>query len=172
METELKQRSRDREGAVSSLVAPRLAQQNTVGPRPIVLVLEDSEDDFYLLQRAFNKVDGYTEMVHLCEGAQTLEYLAKAKQDPKRAPALLLLDLKMPGTSGFDVLKWIRNDPVFKTLPVNVLSSSAELTDVQKAFELGANAYTVKPMSLDAYDNLVTTLLKFWFELGRLPRRQ
>ena len=141
-----------------------------VRPRPVVLVIEDSDDDFYLLQRAFNKVDGCTEIVHIREGAEAIQHLDNARQK-QNSPALLLLDLKLPGVSGFDVLKWVRNDPTFKLLPVNILSSSGEPADVRKAFELGANAFTVKPMGLGEYDDLVRTLLKFWFELGQLPRQ-
>ena len=168
MEPQRKKQSRNREAAV--FPNPRDAQQSRPGGRPIVLVIEDSEDDFYLLHRAFKKLEDLTEMRHLRDGTEAIHYLAEAKQNSQDAPALLLLDLKMPGTSGFEVLKWVRDDPVFKLLPVNVLSSSAESADVQKAFELGANAYTVKPMSLQEYDDLVATLLKFWLDLGKLPR--
>lgn len=148
----------------------RSGEQNATAPAPIVLVLEDSEDDFYLLHRAFKKVNACAEMLHLRDGASVLDYLTQAKHKRQAFPALLLLDLKLPGMSGFDVLTWIRKDAIFKLLPVNVLSSSAELADVQKAFELGANAFTVKPMGLDHYEELVVTLLKFWFDFGQRPR--
>lgn len=137
--------------------------------RPIVLVVEDSEDDFFLLHRAFKKLDAPLEVLRLEEGTDVVRYLTDAKGNPNLLPALTFLDLKLPGMSGFDVLKWIRNDPEFKLLVVNVLSSSAEQTDIHRAFDLGANAYTVKPMSLEEYDKLLSTVLKFWLEISKLP---
>ena len=171
MDTEALRQIREGERAVAPSVNSRPEARTRVGTRPVVLVLEDSEDDFYLLNRAFKKLDPFAEMLHLREGAQAIEHLSKAKQNPEGSPALLLLDLKMPGISGFEVLKWVRDDTVFKLLPVNILSSSSEPADIQKAFALGANAFTVKPMGLKGYDEVVATLFKFWFDLGHLPRR-
>lgn len=152
------------------LARPRALAPNPARPSPIVLVLEDSEDDFYLLERAFKKLDAKADILHVCEGSETIRYLTEAKGAIENLPALLLLDLKLPGISGLEVLKWVRNDSVFKVLPVNILSSSAEPCDIQKAFELGANAFTVKPVGLEAFEQLVATLCKFWLELSQLPR--
>jgi two-component system response regulator len=150
-------------------VGLRQNAQNFSRPRPLVLVIEDSEDDYLLLQRAFSKFNGYAEMTRFQDGGEAIDYLTTAKTDPALLPALLLLDLKLPGLSGFDILKWIRDDSVFKLLVVNVLTSSAEPMDIERAFQLGANAYTVKPMGLNKFEELMSALLKFWLELSQLP---
>ena len=155
---------------VEGSAKPDASPASSVSTRPIILVVEDSDDDFFLLQRAFKKLDTQAEVIRFSAGAEIMNYLTAASRNCV-APALLLLDLKLPGMSGFDLLKWLRSDPVFKLLRVNVLSSSAEMTDIQRAFELGANAYTVKPMGLERYEQLVASLLKFWLDLCELPDR-
>jgi CheY-like chemotaxis protein len=137
----------------------------------IVLIAEDSEDDYFLLQRAFTKINADAELTQCQDGLETLKYLETAKENPGLIPSLLLLDLKLPGMSGFEVLKWVRKDPVLKTLVANVLSSSGEPSDIRKAYELGANAYTVKPMGLNKYEEMMSGLFRFWLELSELPSR-
>ena len=153
-----------------SMPKPRVMPLNMARSRPIVLVLEDSEDDFYLLERAFRKLDACADLVHIADGAEIIRYLTEAKQTTQSLPSVLFLDLKVPGVSGLEVLKWLRSDPVLKLLPVNILSSSSEPSDIQTAFELGANAFTVKPMNLEEYDDAVATLCKFWLQLSQCPR--
>jgi len=143
--------------------------QSTTRTRPVILAVEDSEDDFFLLHRAFNKLSASAELAHVENGLEALEYLARAKENPALLPALLLLDLKLPGMSGLEILRTLRNDPVFRPVVINILTSSAEPSDIQQAFALGANAYTVKPMGLVQYDEVISSIFKFWFELCQLP---
>ena len=84
-------------------------------------------------------------------------------------PALMLLDLKLPGMSGFEVLLWLRQQPGLKRLPVVVLTSSKENTDINRAYELGANSYLVKPASFDALVNIIERLNHYWLVLNERP---
>ena len=137
--------------------------------RPVILAVEDNEDDFFLLQRAFNKLGVQAELAHLQDGSEALKFLIQAKNNPALLPTLLLLDLKLPGMSGLELLKNVRKDPALRPVVVNILSSSAEPSDIQQAFALGANAYTVKPMGLAQYEELINGLFKFWLQLCQLP---
>ena len=80
-----------------------------------------------------------------------------------------LLDLKMPKLNGFDVLRWLREQPELRRLIVTVLSSSDESADVNLAYDLGANSYVVKPGSLTGYTNIVEKLRDYWLEVNRPP---
>jgi len=80
-----------------------------------------------------------------------------------------LLDLKMPGTDGFEVLEWLRNEPQLKRLLVVVLTSSNLQADVDRAYELGANSYLVKPVSFDEMVNLIQRFEAYWSEINRTP---
>ena len=84
-------------------------------------------------------------------------------------PFLLLLDIKMPGTDGFEVLQWARAEPDLKRLLIVVLTSSNLQADVDRAYELGANSYLVKPVSFDEMVNLIQRFEAYWTELNRTP---
>ena len=110
-------------------------------------------------------------MRFVTDGQEAVDYLAGiGKFEDRKAnplPRLLLLDLKMPLLDGFDVLRWMRKQPVLYRLPVAVLTSSNLDNDVDRAYDLGANSYIVKPGSLMGYAGLVQTLHKYWAELNR-----
>lgn len=152
-------------------VTLRASRQDAGRSRAAVLVVEDSEDDFFLLQRVFRKLAPDVEITRLDNGSEALKYFDGAKQTSAVTPALLLLDLKLPGVSGFEILKAVRSEPVFASVAINILSSSAEPSDVRQAFSLGANAYTVKPISLNEYEEVMGGLFNFWFKCSHLPAR-
>src|SRR5690349_4712860 len=113
-----------------------------------VLVAEDSEDDAVLLARAFRKA-GAEKPVHVCrDGQETIDYLSGTDRFGDRSaypwPSMLLLDLKMPRVSGFEVLEWLKRQGV-ADLPAAVLSSSDHPNDRKRAHDLGACLYFVKP---------------------------
>jgi CheY-like chemotaxis protein len=115
----------------------------------VILLAEDDPNDVFFMQRALTK-RGISLPLHVVRnGQEALEYLGGLGKFGDRAqfplPSLLLLDLKMPFVDGFEVLAWARAQSGLKQLPVVVLTSSAEDRDRQKAAELGANAYFVKP---------------------------
>lgn len=115
----------------------------------MILLAEDDPNDVFFMKRALDKA-GVNLPVHVARnGQEAIDYLSGSGNFSDRAgftlPQLLLLDLKMPFVNGFEVLEWVRSQPVLKELPVIVLTSSSEDRDRQRAAELGAKAYFVKP---------------------------
>src|SRR5262245_26088323 len=121
-------------------------------PPPPILVAEDEETDALILRMAAKQAGLANPLVVVHDGSDVVTYLEGAGQYADRAlhplPALLILDLKMPRMTGFDVLSWLGTHPHFKRLPAVVLSSSCQDSDVAKARDLGAREYHVKPHHL------------------------
>ena len=138
-----------------------------------ILLAEDNPDDALLIQRAFQKA-GPAYMVKVVpDGSDAIEYLSGRGEYSDREkfplPFLLLLDLKMPRTDGFEVLQWVRSDRDLKRLLVVVLTSSDLQEDVDRAYELGANSYLVKPVVFDEMVHLLKRFEVYWAEINRTP---
>jgi CheY-like chemotaxis protein len=131
-----------------------------------ILIGEDDENDVVLLQRALLR-GGITNPTHICrDGQEVINYL---KGDPPYTdrdqfpfPRMLILDLKMPLLTGLDVLRWIRGHPECSVIPTLVLTTSAHERDVTDAYQVGANAYMVKPGSFDELVSLLKVMGEFW----------
>src|SRR5579864_3191843 len=127
-----------------------------------ILHVEDDPNDTLLLQHACRKAGIIFELQAVSDGDQAIAYLRGINDFSDRnkypLPQLILLDLKMPRVSGFDVLAWLRADDKLKTLPVVVLTSSNHDADVKRAYDLGAKSYLVKPVGFEALVELVKTL--------------
>ena len=141
--------------------------------KPILLV-EDSSDDVFLMQRAFKQA-GHTDPLLVVEdGQQAVDYLSGKKEfgDRKKfpLPALILLDSKLPQMPGLDVLAWIRSQPVIFGTPVVILTSSREDSDINTAQGRGANAFVVKPSSTEQRLQFVKHLIGFWLTFNEAPR--
>jgi CheY-like chemotaxis protein len=134
----------------------------TVGASHILLV-EDSEDDAELIGRAFQKAHIANPVELAPDGDAAIRALEARVGD---LPVLVLLDLKLPRRSGFEVLEWIRGNPATRRLPVVVLTSSRQTTDVDRAYDLGANSYLVKPVKSDALVEMVRTLNLYWLVMN------
>ena len=138
---------------------------------PTILVVEDEESDVFFLQKAFAKV-GLTNPVQVAaHGGEALSYLQGtgkyADREAFPLPYLILLDLKLPHVLGLDVLKWIREQPQFKSTIVVILTSSEETADVDKAYALGANGYLVKPADAGQLLGLAQSIKDFWLTQNR-----
>lgn len=136
-----------------------------------ILLAEDDETDVYLLRRAFTDV-GLIHPLHVArDGVQLAEIVTGWQQSaPARLPALFLLDLKMPRRDGLATLQWIRAQPALFAVPVIIFSSSANRLDVERAYQYGANAFVVKPASLDERAS-VARFIKEWLRLNQVPQR-
>ncbi|HEU5200901.1 MAG TPA: response regulator [Ktedonobacterales bacterium] len=138
-----------------------------------VLLVEDNPDDVLLIQRAFHKARLSYPVHQVGDGEEAINYLdgkgiyANRQQHP--LPGLLLLDLKLPRTSGMEVLAWLKAQPGLSQLPVVVFTSSREDTDIQRAYELGANSYLVKPVHFDDLLEMVQTLGIYWLQFNERP---
>ena len=118
-----------------------------------ILAAEDNPDDVFLLKQAFLKA-GVEPVVHaVCDGLEAIAYLSGEGAYRDRAaypiPDVLLLDLNMPRCNGFEVLAWIRREPRLARIATHVLTASSRPADVQRAYELGARSYVVKPTRID-----------------------
>jgi CheY-like chemotaxis protein len=138
-----------------------------------ILLVEDDPNDVFLIQRAFQKAGFRNPLKVVRDGEQAIEYLSGHGSDGERErfplPFLVLLDLKMPGIDGFEVLRWVRAEPELKRLLVVVLTSSNLQADVDRAYELGANSYLVKPVEFDEMVHLVQRFEAYWTEMNRTP---
>lgn len=137
-----------------------------------ILLAEDNIHDAELTLNALETHRLVNEIVLVRDGAEALDYLyergAYAERAPG-APALVLLDLKMPKVDGLEVLRRIRADPALKTVPVVILTSSAEESDLIQSYEIGVNAYVVKPVDFQAFVQAVRTIGGFWAVLNEPP---
>ena len=140
----------------------------------VVLLADDDPNDVFLLQRAFQKTNIANPLRVVRDGEEAMAYLSGQNQYADRQhhplPVLLLLDLKMPRKSGFEVLRWLRQQSGLKRLPVVVLTSSNQNPDINKAFDLGANSYIVKPGGFDSLVEMVKNLNLYWLILNEKPQ--
>jgi len=133
----------------------------------MILLVEDDPNDQMLIQHAFEKLDTPITISAVSKGDQALEAIEDSLSSSKgkdKLPDLILLDLKLPGKSGFDVLGWIRDRDILDNVPVIILSSSNQESDIKKAYELGANSYLVKPVNHGRLIDIVKTIKKYWFD--------
>ena len=131
-----------------------------------ILLVEDNPKDVFLVQRAFRKAEIMTPLQVVSDGDAAVQYLAGGAPYCDRTtyplPVLVLLDLKLPRRSGAEVLSWIRQEPNLQRLPVVALTSSREYSDVNRIYDLGANAYIVKPPDFDQLVHILKTLNLHW----------
>lgn len=138
-----------------------------------ILLVEDDENDALLIGRAFRRGGWGNALKIVRDGEQAVDYLSGhgvyANRERYPLPFLLLLDLKMPGLDGFEVLQWLRAEPELKRLLVVVLTSSNLQSDVDRAYECGANSYLVKPVEFDEMVNMIQRFDAYWSEINRTP---
>jgi CheY-like chemotaxis protein len=137
-----------------------------------ILLAEDSPQDAELAMEALADNHLANRVILVKDGVEALEYLRCEGKYAKRKPgnpAVVVLDIKMPRMDGIEVLKIIRSDPVFKLIPVVMLTSSREDQDLIRSYELGSNAYVVKPMKFGDFITAVKQLGIFWAMLNELP---
>ena|SRR2546426_248162 len=139
----------------------------------VILLAEDREDDILLIKRAFEKGDIRNPLYVVRNGEEVVAYLKGEGRYSNRAeyplPDLLLLDLKMPGMDGFDVLRWLRQQSDFGSLRVVVLTSSDRIQDVNSAYHLGANSFLVKPIDFQNVIELSKVLRHYWLQISKAP---
>ncbi|MRG98523.1 response regulator [Polyangium spumosum] len=138
-----------------------------------VLVVEDDSTDVLMIRRAFKKSHLLNPLHVVDNGDAAVDYLAGRPPYDDRTqhplPALILLDLKLPRRSGLEVLEWLRSQPGLRRIPVVMLTSSMESTDVRRAYDLGCNSYLVKPVSFEGLLDAVKALGVYWLLLNRRP---
>ncbi|HBK46142.1 MAG TPA: two-component system response regulator [Xanthomonadaceae bacterium] len=139
-----------------------------------ILLAEDSPADAEMAVDALREARLANSIVHVEDGVEAMDYLLRRGAFADREeglPAVLLLDIKMPRMDGLEVLKQIRTTESLKRLPVVILSSSREESDLARSWDLGVNAYVVKPVDVDQFFNAVKTLGTFWAVINQAPER-
>ena len=142
-------------------------------PKSILLV-DDSPRDTEMALEALRHYHIANEVIALRDGAEALDYLHRRGEFADREgsdPAVILLDLKMPRVDGLEVLRDVKADPRLKVIPVVMMTSSREEQDLVRSYQLGANAYVVKPLEFHAFVDAVKVLGAFWAMLNEPPAR-
>src|SRR2546423_8597165 len=138
-----------------------------------VLIAEDDPSDIFLLQRAFTAAAVPAKLHFVRDGQEAIDYRggeeSYSDRDAYPLPDLMLLDLKMPRLNGFDVLQWLRKQPGLRRLLVTILTSSDQATDIDRAYDLGANSYLLKPHGSQQLADLVQRLQRYCLEVNHRP---
>jgi CheY-like chemotaxis protein len=140
--------------------------------RTWILLVEDNANDADLAMRALNANQSPEEIVHANNGEEAMDCLRRQgayQARDKSRPLLVLLDLKMPKVDGFEVLQQVKETAELKTIPVVVFSSSCERSDLVRCYQLGANAYVVKPVLFQEYVDVLRGVKHFWINLNQPP---
>jgi CheY-like chemotaxis protein len=136
-----------------------------------ILLVEDNEDDAFLMERALKAAAIANPLFTVEDGQQAIDYLSGTGPYSDRTkyplPAIVLLDLKLPIKDGLEVLAWIRKQPQFENMVIVVLTSSSEPSDLRRAYRLGANSYIVKPPTSSQLTELVRAFKWYWLEFNR-----
>ncbi|HEV2380841.1 MAG TPA: response regulator [Terriglobia bacterium] len=140
----------------------------------LILLVEDQENDVLLISRSFAKSKVLNPVQVVRNGPQAIEYLKGAGPFANRAefplPSLVLLDIKMPGMDGFEVLRWIRQESGLSNLRVVMLTSSDDIRDVNRAYQLGANSFLVKPVDFERFVEITQALSGYWLWMDQPPQ--
>ena len=138
-----------------------------------ILLVEDNRMDVELTLDAFHEARLLNTIHVASTGQEALDYLfGQGKYADRNAfplPSLILLDLKLPGIDGFEILRQIKSTPVLKRLPVVILTSSKEEGDRALSYDRGANSYLVKPVSFDGFLDVVRQIEGYWLSLNVAP---
>ena len=142
----------------------------------VILLAEDDVNDALLVERALSRADIHNPIMVVRDGQEALDYLegigpfADRKNFP--LPSLALLDIKMPRKNGLEVLEWIRrNHGGLKLLPVIIMSSSSIQADIDRAYQLGVNAYLIKPTAFNELVETLKTTTEFWKDFVAHPSK-
>ena len=137
-----------------------------------ILLVEDNLDDIILTKRALQQALIESEIIIARNGIEAVEYLNGLRNDEfhNKKPDLVLLDLKMTDMNGHEFLEKIKRIDRFKLIPIVILSSSGEASDIRKSYQLGANSYIQKPVEFERFVETVQTLSAYWLDLNKSAR--
>jgi len=136
--------------------------------QPPILLVDDNPTDVEITLRAFQRRKLLNPVEVARDGEEALGWIARWDAGEPR-PVVILLDLKLPRVPGLDVLRKLKEHPLYKTIPVVVLTSSAASRDVETAYALGANSYIVKPVDFDKFSQVAAQIELYWTVMNLLP---
>lgn len=138
-----------------------------------ILLVEDNPAHAEIVLRSFETYDMNENIFHVSDGQEALDYLYRegnfAGGNAKRIPDLIILDLRLPKVDGIEVLKKIKSDIKFKTIPVIILTTSESDKDIAKAYTNHVNSYLVKPIDLEKFGELIESFGYYWFSWNKFP---
>lgn len=146
-----------------------------IGSNEPILLVEDSPEDCEAVMRAWQELEFSSPICHCADGDEALDFLyhrgsyADSKDAPR--PALILLDLNLPGTDGREVLEQVKQDEELRSIPVIVFTTSVDNKDVNECYRAGANSYVHKPIGTHGLLKALSRLKGFWLETAILPER-
>ena len=136
-----------------------------------VLSIEDNEADFELIKQALNKIPNLSlNILNLTNGGDALNFLYKKdKFESAPTPNIILLDINLPGLSGKEILKAIKNDENYKAIPVIIFSTSEDYSDIEETYKLHANSYVTKTFDINELYEKVNMIGEYWLKSNKLP---
>jgi len=134
-----------------------------------ILLIEDRSTDIDLTKRAFKRRNVLNPIQEARDGEEALAYI-KRWEAGEPAPVFILLDLKLPKVNGLEVLKQLKAHPAYASIPIIVLTTSAEDRDIEEAYKLGCNSYIVKPVEFEKFMDVATQIEVYWCALNTTPR--
>jgi two-component system response regulator len=139
-----------------------------------ILLVEDNDNDADLTKRALHKYKMGDNLIRVKDGQEALDFIFAAGQfletrDIAFPPKLILLDIRMPKVNGLEVLQQLKCSPLTKAIPVVILTSSKEESDVQKCYNLGANSYIVKPIDFKIFSDSIRDVGYYWLNVNQPP---
>ena len=138
-----------------------------------VLIAEDNEADLAVMKRACERTGLPHTLRFVSDGQQAMDYLSGigdfADRERFPLPEIILLDISLPKRNGHEVLEWIRQRPVSSRIPVIILTMSSQISDIERAYQLGATSYLVKNSDLGVFNGGVETVLKYWLVMNTGP---
>ena len=140
-----------------------------------ILLADDDPKDVELTLIAMDEYKLANQVVVVSDGAEALDYLYRRGNFAERAegnPLVVMLDLKMPKVDGLEVLKQVKSDPVLKTIPIVILTSSRVEQDIIESYNLGVNAYVVKPVAFEKFLEVVKRISLFWILTNEYPAKK
>ena len=135
-----------------------------------ILVIEDSDSDYETLAQSLKSAGVGNALRRCATGFEVKNFLSAIQTGVKDCPALILLDLHIPGGDGCEILQNIKKHPILKPIPVIVLTTSALPADIETCYRLGASGYLVKQVNLELFESMILTLTNYWLHCVQLPR--
>jgi CheY-like chemotaxis protein len=135
---------------------------------PAVLIVEDNENEVFMVQTALERASVAFPVTFVRDGQEAIDHLSSV-QTADTCPRMVLLDLRMPRYNGFEVLTWIRQQPGLRRMPVVIFTSSDLREDVNRAYDLGANSYLLKPVGMRNIADLIQQIHAYWLQRNLSP---
>jgi two-component system, chemotaxis family, response regulator Rcp1 len=138
-----------------------------------ILLVEDNQGDIRLMREILREINPAARLHVVTDGAEAIDFLGyQGRYLVAPRPSVIVLDLNLPKLHGREVLARVKSNPHLQTIPVIVLTSSEDQSDIESSYQLMANSYLRKPDNLDQWEQMVTSLNNFWFTRVKLPKRE